>query len=62
MKGDKIMAALKLGFDCEIPSLQSFEPQQTVRALWEIFKDYDDKNRISFDAQYYFSRKNIFQA
>lgn len=35
------MAALKLEFDCEIPSLQSFEPQQTARALWEIFKDYD---------------------
>jgi len=36
-----MMAALKIVFGCEIPSLQTFEPQQTARALWEIFKNYD---------------------
>jgi hypothetical protein len=35
------MAALKLDFDLNIPSLKSFEPQQTVKAFWEIFKNYD---------------------
>jgi hypothetical protein len=35
------MAGLQKEFDYTIPSLPGFEPQQTAKALWEIFKDYD---------------------
>lgn len=35
------MAALKLEFDRNIPSLKDFKPQQPVEALWEILKGYD---------------------
>ncbi len=30
-------------FNYEIPPLQGFEPQQTARAVWEVFKEYDFK-------------------
>lgn len=35
------MSKFKLEIDLKIPSLSSFEPQQTTQALWEILKDYD---------------------
>jgi hypothetical protein len=35
------MSALKLQYDLEIPSLKSFQPQQTAKAFWEIIKNYD---------------------
>jgi hypothetical protein len=35
------MSKLKVEFDLEIPLLPAFQPQQTVRAFWEILKDYD---------------------
>ena len=39
--GGDHMSKLKLEIDLKIPSLKTFEPQQTTQALWEILKDYD---------------------
>ena len=34
------MSELKLEVNLTIPSLKTFEPQQTVKAFWGIFKNY----------------------
>jgi len=34
------MSELKLEVNLTIPSLKTFEPQQTVKAFWDIFKNY----------------------
>jgi len=35
------MSKIKLEIDLEIPSLETFEPQQTAKAIWEVLKEYD---------------------